>query len=116
MNRKPTIRRFQRDQNCRISSCQLGVIALESQCPKMGWKWTVVGQMLNWGVKCWWNLTNQISMESWWNKESNETKKNLDLKSGRNPCFKNQQNSAIKFRRNDEFSDFWTVITYLNLI
>ena len=33
MNTKLTIRGFERDQNCQILPCKLGVIVLESQCP-----------------------------------------------------------------------------------
>ena len=44
-------RRFQRYQNCQILICILRVIEPASQHPNSDWKWTVVGQALNWGVK-----------------------------------------------------------------
>ena len=72
INRKLETRGFQKDQNYQIKIYILKVIDPASQHPNLDVKWRVVGQMLNWGVKWSWNLTNLISMESWWNKKSNE--------------------------------------------
>ena len=49
INRKLTIRGFQKDQNCQISIYILKLIDPASQCPNSDWKWIVVGQTLNWG-------------------------------------------------------------------
>ena len=51
VNRNITARGFQRDQNCQISIHILRVIDPASQRPNSDWKWTVVGQTLNWGAK-----------------------------------------------------------------
>ena len=57
----------------------------------------MVSQTLNWGVKWSWNFTNLLSIESWWNKESNETRINdSDLRSERYPYFKINKNSSLK--------------------
>ena len=60
---------------------------------------------------------NQIYTESWWNKESNETKIEwFGLKSMEKSLFEIQKKFTLKFGGNDKNSNFETLIIYLNLI
>ena len=94
INRKLTTREFQRDKNWQIPICILGVIDPASQCPNSDWKWTVVGQTLNWGVKWTWNFMNLLSTESSWNKEFTETESSdSESRSEGYPIFKISKNS-----------------------
>ena len=56
-------------------------------------------------------------MESWWNKESNETKiKWFQFKIREKSLFQNQQKSKPNFGENEEQFDLNDEINYLNLI
>ena len=96
-----TTRGFQRDQNYQIPIYILNVIDPASQRLNSDWKWTVVGQTLNWGVKWSRNFITLLSTESGWNKESNETRIKWFLRSKRYSIFKISQNSNqnwVKFK------------------
>ena len=73
--------------------------------------------MLNWGVKWSWNFTNLPSTESWWNKESNETRiKWFRFKIKEISYFQNQQKFEPKLGEIEEQTDFKHKINFLNLI
>ena len=117
MNENLTTNGFERDWNYQILSYILKVIAPASQHPNLDWKWTVDGQTLNWGVKWWWNFTILLSTESWWNKESNETRiKWFKLKIKEKSLFLNQKKSKPNLGENEEQIDLKDEINYLNLI
>ena len=96
MNGNLTTRGFQRDQNYQISPCILKVIAPANQCPNWDWKSTVDGQMLNWGLKWWWNFIIITLYPVKADETRNPMKQkssDLDLRSERNPCLKINKNS-----------------------
>ena len=77
----------------------------------------MVGQTLNSEVKWSWNFTNLLSTESWWNKESNETKiKWFEDKISEISLFQNQKKIEPNLGEIKEQNDFKHKINLLNLI
>ena len=117
INRKLRTRGFQRDQNYQILIYILKVIHPESQCLNSDWKWIVLGETLNWGVKWSRNSTNFLFTESWWNKKYNEIKiRWLRIIIREISYFQNQQNFRLKLGKIEENYELKLKINDLKLI
>ena len=87
-------RGFQRDQNCQIPICISEVIDRASQHPNSDWKWTMVGQALNWGAN------DHRILQIFYPRKADKTRNPMkpescdsELRSERYPYFKISENS-----------------------
>ena len=111
------ISKFQRDQNCQILIYILTVIDPKSQHSNSDWKWIVLGQTSNWGLKSTQNLMNLLSTESWWNKKYSEIRiKWFGIRIREISFFQNQKNFILKLGKIEEHYELKLKINDLNLI
>ena len=97
INRKLTTREFQRDQNRQIPIYILRVIDPASQRPTSDWKWTMVSQTLNWGVKWSWKFIL-------YPRKSDEIKNSMNLESSDSE-FRSKRYHIFKISKN--LSQIW---------